>query len=116
MSGEKSPRKSPAKRGVAVDPSLRGRGPKRGAPNAGRPRLEFADECRGLQRDVILAKAAKTLRDPKRGPGDDAWQWAAHWVSRYGHSDAARRVALRIEDAEALPDDVLDELIGDDGE
>lgn len=113
MSAKKSPAKSRKLTGVAADPSLRGRGPKKGAPNAGRPRLEFADECRGLQRDVILAKAAATLRNPKLGPGDDAWEWAATWVSRYGHSDAARRVALRVEDAEALPDEVLDELIGD---
>lgn len=38
----KSPRKSPRKRqGVAVNPTMRGRGPKPGAPNAGRPPNEL---------------------------------------------------------------------------
>ena len=117
MSAKKSATKSARGRPFAPgDDPRRGRGPRKGAANAGAPRKEFADECRDLQRDVILAKAAKTLRDPKLGPGDDAWEWAAQWVSRYGHSDAARRVSLRLEDAEALPDEVLDALIGDDGE
>lgn len=118
VSAKKSAGKSAKPRGRPFAKGENGgaRGPRKGAPNAGRPRLEFADECRDLQRDVILAKAAATLRSPKLGPGDDAWEWAATWVSRYGHSDAARRVALRVEDAEALPDEVLDELIGDAGE
>ena len=90
----------------------RGRGPKKGAPKAGRPPLELADECRRLQRDVILTKCEEVISSqPVSSP---AFQWAATWISRYGHSDAARRVSLTIDEAESLPDDVLDALIGDD--
>ena len=61
MSAEKSPAKSPRKlSGVAADKSLRGpgRGPKKGAPNAGRPPSEI--------KRLFLEGAAKALPELQR--------------------------------------------------
>lgn len=83
---------------------------KKGA--SGRKPLAFADECRRLQSETILAKCREAVETlPVSSP---AYQWAATWISRYGHSDAARRLSLTVEDVDALSDDVLDALIGDD--
>ncbi|MFN8979843.1 MAG: hypothetical protein ACK5ZZ_14835, partial [Gemmatimonadaceae bacterium] len=54
---KKSPRKSPATgltplRGVAALPALRGRGPRKGAPNAGRP----PSAVRAQMRDAFAAR------------------------------------------------------------
>jgi hypothetical protein len=114
MTAKKSATKSAGRPFAKGHDPRRARGPKKGAASAGRPPLELADECRRLQRDVILAKCEQAIASlPVSSP---AFQWAATWISRYGHSDAARRVALTIEDAEALSDEVLDALIGEGGE
>jgi len=87
----KSPEKSPAVRGVAANPSLRARGPAKGAPNAGRPKLAFAEKCKALQRGVVMRKVEKCLNDKTLGPGNAAWEWATRWISKYGEKETARR-------------------------
>lgn len=72
----------------------RGRGPKKGAPNAGRPPLAFARECAELQRTTILAKCRTVLTNPRLGPGHDGWEWAATYVSRYGEREVTMHVDL----------------------
>jgi hypothetical protein len=68
-----------------------GRGPAPGAPNAGRPPNAFAEQCKTLQRDVILPKCEAVLRDPTKGPKDADWQWATRWISKYGEKETAKR-------------------------
>lgn len=54
--------------GVAADPSLRGRGPAKGAPNAGRPPDEFKAMMAALaSRPETLAAVQAILNDPSHG-------------------------------------------------
>lgn len=86
---QNSPEKSPELRGVAVNPELRGRGPAPGS--GGRPPIAFAEECKRLQRDVVLPKCQAVLEDPTKGPKDADWQWATRWISKYGEKETAKR-------------------------
>lgn len=76
---------------VAGDDPRRGRGAAAGAPNAGRPSNAFGEQCKGLQRDVVLPKCEAVLRDPEKGPKDADWQWATKWISKYGEKETAKR-------------------------
>ena len=63
---DKSPEKSrrPLK-GVAVDASLRGRGPAKGAPNAGRPPNAWREKMEALRdRWLIAAEVERIVDDP----------------------------------------------------
>lgn len=90
------PEKSAEKSGnagafVSGDPRA-GRGPAPGAPNAGRPPLAFADECKALQRGVVLEKVMKVLNDPEKSPKDPDFQWCVRWISKYGEKETAKRL------------------------
>jgi hypothetical protein len=81
----KSPRKSPQLRGVAADKSLRGpgRGPKPGAPNAGRPPDAFKALMASMgSRTELLETVARVLDDPTH----PAWpkMVALVWDRGYG--------------------------------
>ena len=74
--------------GVAADPSLRGRGPAKGAPNAGRPPNEFKAYLSELVTRADVRKGVEDiLTDPKMAydPAKaklylDAFKWAAEHV------------------------------------
>jgi hypothetical protein len=72
--------KTPAaqhKRGIAVDPSLRGKGPKPGAINAGRPRDEWKAWLRQLvDSDETRHAIAAILCDPSHPAFPRTLQWA----------------------------------------
>ena len=67
-------------RGVAVDPSLRcatAKGPRPGAPNAGRPRDEWKAWLRSLVDSEPVRKAIETvLSDPEHPAFGRVLQWA----------------------------------------
>ncbi len=78
VSVDKSQVKSRTRRltGVAVDPSLRGRGPKKGAPNAGRPPDAWKALCRELaSSDELIEKAKLVLRVPNHPAWLGAWKF-----------------------------------------
>lgn len=89
-SGEKS-RGRPGTFTGKADPR-NGRGPQKGAPNAGRPPLAFAQECARLQREVILPKCRAALGE--LSTNDPAWRWAADYVSRYGELEAIKQLQV----------------------
>lgn len=85
MAARKSVKKSGLKSGAAkrpgtfstgVDPR-RGRGPAKGAPNAGRPHEEFREMCRGLaSREETLARVMAILQDSDHAQFMPALKWA----------------------------------------
>jgi hypothetical protein len=94
MAARKSPKKSQGKqplRGVAADPSLRGRGPAKGAPKAGRPPDEFKAMLAGLASwDATLHSIATILRDPDH----PAFQKALDYVTDRGYDKLAESVTV----------------------
>jgi hypothetical protein len=50
-----------------------------------------SDECKELQRGVVLRKVKAVLKDKDKGPGDPAWEFATKWISKYGEKETARR-------------------------
>lgn len=76
MSPSKAPRKL---QGVAADPSLRGpgKGPAKGAPNAGRPRDEWKAWLRSLvDSDTVRASIEAVLSDPTHPAFGRVLAWA----------------------------------------
>ena len=72
-----SPAKSRKPSGVAADPALRGRGPAKGAPNAGRPRDEWKAWLRSLvDSSETRESVAAILRDPEHPAFARVLQWA----------------------------------------
>lgn len=66
-------------RGIAVDPSLRGngKGPKAGAPNAGRPRDEWKAWLRSLVDSPLTRASIETiLQDPTHPAFPRVLSWA----------------------------------------
>jgi hypothetical protein len=85
MTAPKSPKKSQhQRRGVATDPSLRGRGPAKGAPNAGRPPDAFKAEMAALADRWRQAAKAKGILDDPEHP---------HWMNagKFAHEMAHGR-------------------------
>lgn len=80
---------APGKPFAEGDDPRRGRGPAPGT--GGRPPIAFAEECKRLQREVILPKCQAVLEDPTKGPKDADWQWATRWISKYGEKETAKR-------------------------
>lgn len=83
---KKSQRKSPSGavlRGVALDPSLRGRGPKKGAPNAGRPPNEHLEWCRRMVSSPGAEKAVEAVLEDAQHPAFST-MWKAVAERAYG--------------------------------
>lgn len=82
MSTQKTtkPGRNAVLRGVAVDPSLRcptAKGPRPGAPNAGRPRDEWKAWLRSLvDSDATRSAIAQVLSDPDHPAFGRVLQWA----------------------------------------
>lgn len=73
---EKSPRKSRKLQGVAVHPELRGRGPKKGAPNAGRPPNEWNRRMEELgDRWLVALEAGEVVDDPDHPQFANIGRW-----------------------------------------
>lgn len=60
----------------------RGRGPEQGAPNAGRPRSRFKEECRELLVADGIMFLREVMTDPERSTADRLR--AVELVARYG--------------------------------
>ena len=69
--------------GIAVDPSLRGRGPKKGAPNAGRPPDKFKQMCQALASSVEVEQRVAEILN--RGSKDPMFLGALKWASEHGY-------------------------------
>jgi hypothetical protein len=75
-----------------------GRGPKPGAPNAGRPRDEFKELCRAMvTREATISRVADILTDPDHPQFMRALQWATE--HGYGKADQS----LDIQGSVAVP-------------
>ncbi len=88
---DKSSGKSSAKRGkpfTKADPRIqRGKGPKPGAPNAGRPRDEWKARLQALaSRDEVLAHVEQVLL---AGPEHPYFPKALEYVTDHGYGRAA---------------------------
>ena len=87
---DKSHPKSHGRKGVATDPSLRGRGPAKGAPNAGRPPDEWKRALRALaDRKAVLDHIDTALTN---GPEDPFFAKALDYVTDHGYGRAAQPV------------------------
>lgn len=81
--GGKSPHKTRALTGIAVDPSLRGRGPAPGAPNAGRPPSALREVYRMAaeeRRHFLLEVIDGTVEGASVGDRVKAWDL----LNKYG--------------------------------
>lgn len=68
-----------------------GRGPKKGAPNAGRPRDDFKELCRQLaSREKTVEQVAKILADPDH----PQFMRALAWATENGYGKAEQSVEL----------------------
>lgn len=69
----------------------RGRGPKKGAPNAGRPPDQWKEECRKLvSRNEMLDRARAVLDNPEH----PAWLGALKFLTEQGYGRAAQTLDL----------------------
>jgi hypothetical protein len=92
-SGPKSGRKRPGTFKKGKDPR-RGRGPSRGAPNAGRPPDEWKKLCQGLaSRPEMLTRAQQVLEDP----GHPAWLGAWKFVAEQGYGKPVQPVDATVD-------------------
>ena len=79
MTAKKSAKKSATgKPFTGADDPRRGRGPKKGAPNAGRPTLEFKAWCASMLDDAEKrAKVEEILSDPSHSAYATMWKAVA---------------------------------------
>lgn len=100
---EKSVGKSAGRRplaGAAADPRKRGRGPKKGAPNAGRPPDEFKAFMRALvSRAAVCEALASVVGDPRHPDFVKAFKMAAE----FGYGRAAQPMEHAGPDGAAIP-------------
>jgi len=74
----KSARKSAGRPFTGADDPRRGRGPKRGAPNAGRPPTEHIEWCQKVLADPAVEAAVKSvLSDPEHRSFPILWKAVA---------------------------------------
>lgn len=88
---DKSRDKSPKRRGRVENliPG-KGRGPKKGAPNAGRPRSEWIARLQGLaSSDAVLDEVERALL---AGRTDPFFKDALHYVTDHGYGRATQPV------------------------
>jgi hypothetical protein len=82
--------------GAAADPAKRGRGPQKGAVNAGRPPDAWREACRELaSRDEMLDRARQILENPDHAGWLSVWKFLAE--QGYGKSPQAAEVAAEAE-------------------
>lgn len=110
---QKSPGKSPVRqalRGVAADPALRGRGPRPGAPNAGRPPDEFKAMCAGMASREATRRAVDRILGNENHPHFMA---ALRWATDrgYGKPDQTLDVTASVE--HRAPDPPMVWKVGD---
>lgn len=100
----KSERKSaPGRPFVSGDPRA-GRGPKKGAPNAGRPRNEHVAWCQSLVSDPRSEEAVKAVLGDKNHPAF-ATMWKA--VADRAYGKAPQSVEITGADGQPLPPAVI---------
>ena len=77
-------------RGIALDPSKRGRGPAPGSPNAGRPPDEWKAKLRELaSRENVLAHIQTVLDS---GPEHPFFAKALEYVTEHGYGKATQHI------------------------
>lgn len=87
-----------------------GRGPKKGAPNAGRPRSAFRDACRTiLEREKLLDEAARMAT---KAAEDRDRLAAIKFLTSYAHGMPSQTVRTESVDLSALSDTQLERLAG----
>jgi hypothetical protein len=86
---------------------MRGRGPEKGAANAGRPPNAWREACRELaSRDEMLARACEILKNPDH----PAWLTVWKFVAEQGFGKAPQAAEMAAEE-ELKPIQVI--VIGD---
>ena len=70
----------------------RGKGPQKGAPNAGRPSSDFISECTSMSEDLIVPLLWEHLAT--HNPIDVGWRWAAGKVLAYAHGEPSEYLEL----------------------
>lgn len=99
-SGENSGVKKPGTFKKGGDPR-QGRGPKKGAPNAGRPPDAFKEMCRGLASSADVEREVRKII--KRGSKDPMFVQALRWASEHGYGKPAQAVTHEVgESLEAM--------------
>lgn len=86
---DKSTGKSKKRGPLADHPEWRGRGPKKGAPNAGRPPDAWKALCRELASSPELIEKAKLVLQV---PNHPAWLGAWKFLTEQGYGKAAQPV------------------------
>ena len=77
-------------RGLALHPEMRGRGPMKGAPNAGRPPDEWKAKLRELaSRENVLAHIQTVL---DAGPDHPFFAKALEYVTEHGYGKATQHI------------------------
>ena len=77
-------------RGLALHPEMRGKGPMKGAPNAGRPPDEWKAKLRELaSRENVLAHIQTVL---DAGPEHPFFAKALEYVTEYGYGKATQHI------------------------
>ena len=75
----------------------RGKGPPKGAPNAGRPPIAFKAECESICNALLLPAIRAYLAE--NDPSDPGYRWAADKMLDYGQG----RPVQRVEGADGKP-------------
>ena len=89
----------PYRRGE-YDPTRQGRGPKRGAPNAGRPSDAFREMCRELvRREEVLKAVSKILKNSDH----PLFMQALNWATNHGYGKPEQTVNAKVSDPEGRP-------------
>jgi hypothetical protein len=107
------PKKSTRKSALPDGRVAPGRGPKKGAPNAGRPRTAFRDACRAIiDRDELLKEVSRMAT----GSFEDRDRLAAiKFLTSYAHGMPSQTVRTETVDLSTLSDAQLERLAaGDD--
>jgi hypothetical protein len=93
---------------IELHPELRGRGPAKGAPNAGRPPDEFKAFMRSLvSRDEVSEALGRVLGNPNHPQYVQAYKMAAE----FGYGRASQAVQLTGENGAAMELRVVHEVV-----
>lgn len=114
QSGGKSGEKSGKRPGTftGADDPRRGRGPKKGAPNAGRPPDEFKRIMRGISsRKEVIARLRKLTGKSKTVP-DELFLKAWEKITDRGYGKAVQPLEHSGPDGEPIPVETADKALG----
>lgn len=68
-----------------------GRGPRKGAPNAGRPPDKFKEMCRDLASSADIERCARRVL---KNPNHPAWLGALKWATEHGYGKPKESIDL----------------------